>query len=153
MDSAFTLSDVSNIIDRCFNANRVTDILNNLKNEKHPFADYCIKRIQEKSPIAQEVTLRLLRNAVNLDFHDVLLEEINAMKNLILHSKDFEIVMTNKILPQEKREKFCKFSKKLSEITKKDVDFYFANQKENLKNIHLEIKKNSLLPNRVHLTI
>jgi len=128
----------------------VSDIIKNLEAEIHPFAHYCIKRINEKSPIALEVTLRLLRKARNLDYYDILNEELNTMKNLILHSKDFETIMKNKSLTPDKREKKLKFHKNFNEIGEKDIEFYFDRKEQNLKNIQLEIKKNSLLPNRVH---
>lgn len=121
--------------------------------ENHPFAQYCIKRINERSPIAMEVTLRLLRKARNLDYYDILTEEINTMKKLILHSKDHEIIMNNKMLDPDKREKSLRFEKSFLEIGEADIDFYFENKEENIKNIQLEIKKNSLLPNRVIISL
>ena len=71
------------------------------------------------------------------------------MKKLILFSKDHEIIMKNKILPPNERNKNHVFTKTLKEITQQDIDFYFENKEDTLKNINLEIKKNSLLPNRV----
>ena len=57
--------------------------------------------------------------------------------------------MKNKILPPNERNKNHVFTKTLKEITQQDIDFYFENKEDTLKNINLEIKKNSLLPNIV----
>jgi hypothetical protein len=120
-----------------------------LEAERHPFADYCLKRIEERSPLALEVTLKLLRNARDLSYYDILVEEMNATKKLVLHSKDFEAIMKNKMLPHDKRDKHVRYSKTLKQLSKADIEFYFTNPEEVLKNITLEIKKNSLLPVRV----
>jgi enoyl-CoA hydratase/carnithine racemase len=141
----FSLAHVVKDINRLFRFNTVNEILEALKLENSTFADWCVNQIEYKSPLALEVTLRMLRNAMTLNYYEILKQEINVAKNMILNNKDFDLFMENKLSYSKKR---VKYPGSLSSIKKEDVDKMF-NDANILNKIKLDVKENAMLPLRL----
>jgi len=139
----FSLVHVVKDINRLFRFNTVKEIYEALKEENTYFSEMCLEFLDKKSPLSLEVTLRLLRNARKMNYTEIIKQEINVAKNMIMKNKDFDSFMKNKIAHSKKEN--IKFSKNLSQITTDDVDEMFQDSKI-LSNVKLDVKDNSLLP-------
>jgi enoyl-CoA hydratase/carnithine racemase len=138
----FSLVHVVKDINRLFRFDSVKEIYEALNEENSYFSEFCLNSLDKKSPLSLEVTLKLLRNARKMNYTEIIKQEINVAKNMILKNKDFELIMQNRISHSKDQ---VKFSKNLSQITKEDVDEIFQDSKI-LSNIKLDVKDNSLLP-------
>jgi enoyl-CoA hydratase/carnithine racemase len=59
-----TLAEHRDLIDRCFTANSVEEIINNLSHEvHHPFAKAALEKIQKNCPMSLKVTFELMRRS------------------------------------------------------------------------------------------
>jgi enoyl-CoA hydratase/carnithine racemase len=142
---SYSLATQLKDINRLFRFSTVKEIAENLKKENTPFAEFCLKKIENRSPIALECTLRLLRNASKLSYSEVIRQELTVAKNIITRSKDFQIAMENK-------EKKMKYSKNLSQVTKEEIDSYFCEKTAGLDNFKLAMKPSSLLPTNEYIS-
>jgi enoyl-CoA hydratase/carnithine racemase len=129
-------------INRCFRFDTIKDIKQALAEEDTEFSRFCLERLNQKSPISLAVTLRLLRNARNLDYSEILQQELIVSKNILLKSKDFENYMENKT-----SRKTTTFEHR--DLSKEEVDSYFEDV--DMTNINLDLKQHSLLPNRDYI--
>lgn len=57
-------------INRCFFADTLEKIKENLRNENTRFAKYCLEKFEEQDPIALNVTLSLLRKAIKTSYSE-----------------------------------------------------------------------------------
>lgn len=144
-DTGNSLSYAKNEINRCFRFNTVKEIINCLKEENTPFAEICLEMINKKSPISLEVTLKMLRSAKSLGYSEVIKQEINVVKNIVMNSPDFDLAMEHKI----NKKKDLKFSKSVFDYSESDINEYF--KEADVKNIKLDLKSHTLLPQRQYL--
>lgn len=142
--SYFSLAHVVKDINRLFRFDTVKEIYEALKEETSPFADWCVEQLESKSPLALEVTLRMLRNAKKMNYYEIITQEINVAKNMVIKNKDFDIFMENKISHTGAK---VKFPGSINDITKEEVDQMFADS-HILANVQLDVKTNALLPHR-----
>jgi enoyl-CoA hydratase/carnithine racemase len=97
-----TLAEHRDLIDRCFTANSVEEILNNLSREAHhPFAKQAFEKIQKNCPMSVKATFELMRRnkgkslkeALRLEFRVgfrmVRREDIKEGVKAVLINKDF----------------------------------------------------------------
>jgi enoyl-CoA hydratase/carnithine racemase len=129
-------------INRCFRFDTIEEIKEALETEKSDFSEFCLKRLNKKSPISLAVTLRMLRNARKLDYSEIIKQEITVVKNIILRSKDFDIYMGNKINRQK-----TQFENRT--VSHEEVDSFF--EEVEVGKINLDLQQHSLLPNRDYI--
>lgn len=145
----FSLAHIVKDINRLFRFNTVKEIYEALREENNNFSEMCLEMLDEKSPLALEVTLRMLRNARKMNYTEIIKQEINVAKNMIVKNKDFDLAMqariTNKTNEKVDTEKNVKFARSLSQITKEDVDEIFEDSKI-LSKIKLDVVNDALLP-------
>lgn len=88
----FSLESVQNAIYRCFSCNSLQEIKERLQLEKEigckEWAEKTLDQLNSNSPLALELTLSLLRQAADLQWHQCLELEYNISANLSRH-KDF----------------------------------------------------------------
>ncbi len=70
-------------INRCFYSSTIEEIIDNLKRENTPFANQCLKHMNENSLMSMKLTLKLLREARSSDYKGCLQKEINLALNII----------------------------------------------------------------------
>ena len=85
------------MIDRCFLPNSVEAIMDNLRREDHPFAAQILKRMEANSMLSMKIALRMIREAKNKCFGDVLRMEMNVALNKI-EDEDFALGVSNILL-------------------------------------------------------
>jgi enoyl-CoA hydratase/carnithine racemase len=144
----FSLAHIVKDINRLFRFNTVKEIYEALKEENSYFSEMCLEYLDNKSPLALEVTLRMLRNARKMNYTEIMKQEINVAKNMIIKNKDFDLAMQSRISKystDENDRNNVKFGKTLSQVTEEDVDAIFEDSKI-LSKIKLDVKDNSLLP-------
>jgi enoyl-CoA hydratase/carnithine racemase len=129
-------------INRCFRFDTVAEIKSALKEENTEFSNFCLNRLNKKSPVSLAVTLQMLRNSRKLDYSEIIQQEINVARNIITKSKDFELYMANKLTKQK-----TKFEDR--NLSKEEVDSYFEDV--DYSSINLDLKQHSLLPNRDYI--
>jgi len=143
-------------INKYFRFDSLKDIMESLQENISidPFAAKCLESMQSKSLIALEVTLALLRKAKSLDYEQCMRMEMNAAKNLIIKSPDFESFFDNSINNKN--------SKGKSTANQEETKRFFASEysqdfireliesESGTENIELEVKANSLLPNKTY---
>jgi hypothetical protein len=108
-----------------------------------------LKKIEERSPIALEATLKLLRYATKNDYYDTLKEELKVAKNIILYNDDFNVSMENKINNNKNVGKKFSNNSFSGENFQNKINKIFENNE--IKNIKLDVKPHSMLPNKDYL--
>lgn len=146
-------------INKYFRFNSIKEILECLKENSNvdPFAVQCYEAMKNRSLIAMEVTLTLLRKAKNLDYEECQKMEMNAAKNLITKTKDFENYFENKINKSLDKNNNIKNNKKILNNSIKESEYFvkeyssdfikeLIENESGIQNIEFELKSNSLLP-------
>jgi hypothetical protein len=135
------------MIDRCFYYDTVEEIMQALKNERHPFAKQCLTQMKKNSMTSMKLALRMLRNANNMDYEQCLKMELNVAFNKI-QDADFDLGVAKILMsPKPKGAKGHAdpgFEKKIND---RDLDRYFEPTKWS-KEVNVNIVENSLLPTR-----
>ena len=55
------------------------------------------QKLKKKSAMSAGVTLRLIRNAKNLNYYEIIKQEINVAKNMVMKNPDFDLFIENKL--------------------------------------------------------
>jgi len=85
-----TLLQHREMIDRCFWSNSIEEIMDALKRETHPFAKEILQKMECNSMISMKLALKMLRQAKNIGYGEVLKMELNVALNKVEDS-DFEL--------------------------------------------------------------
>lgn len=87
-------------INRCFYANTMEEIVENLKKENTKFSRYCLQRFEENDQVALNVTLALLRKAERMSYSECCHAELKANLNLLKNENnvDANTPMTKELL-------------------------------------------------------
>lgn len=80
----------TDLINRCFYANSVEEIMHNLQMENTPFAQMCLKKMSSNSMLSMKLTLEMLRRAKAMDYKGCLQLELNVALNKI-QDKEFDL--------------------------------------------------------------
>ena len=96
-DIAHSILKHREMIDRCFLPNSVEAIMENLRQEQHPFAAQILERMEANSMLSMKIALRLVREAKNKCFGDALRAEMNVALNKI-GDADFALGVSNILL-------------------------------------------------------
>lgn len=145
-------------INKYFRFNSLKEIMECLEQNTSidPFAAKCFEDIKRKSLIALEVTLALLRKAKSLDYEQCMRMEMNAAKNLVLKSPDFESFFENSsrhnINSNKKSADRKETQNKGIFASEYSQDFIreLLESESGTENIELEVKPNVLLPNKTY---
>jgi enoyl-CoA hydratase len=78
------------MIDRCFWSNSVEEIIDALKRETHPFAKEILQKMECNSMLSMKLALKMLREAKNKSYGDILKMEMNVALNKV-NDSDFEL--------------------------------------------------------------
>ena len=89
-DTVRTLLQHRQLIDRCFRADTVEEIMDNLRRESHPFAQEILKKMEGNSMLSMKVALKMLRKAQNLGYGEIMKMELNVALNKA-NDADFEL--------------------------------------------------------------
>lgn len=73
------------MINRCFLAQSVEEIMENLEKENSSFARKCLTAMKKNDMLAMRLTLRLIREAQNSDYATCLRKEVDVLGNLLKH--------------------------------------------------------------------
>ena len=71
------------LIDRCFYPDSVEEIMSNLREETHPFAAQVLQKMEANSMLSMKIALKMVRNAKNMCYGEVLKMELNAALNKV----------------------------------------------------------------------
>lgn len=87
-------------INRCFFANSIEEIKENLKKENSRFSKYCLKKFEENDTVALNMTLNLLRKAEKSSYSECCHLEMKVMINLLKneHNVDKNTPMTSELI-------------------------------------------------------
>ena len=78
------------MIGRCFYSNSIEEIMQNLREENHPFATKCLEAMKRNSDLSMRLALKMLRQAQNTDYASCLRMEVNVASKMI-ETKEFDI--------------------------------------------------------------
>jgi len=87
-------------INRLFRFSSLEEITDALKREEadgSKFASACLKRMQANSELSMKLSLRMIREAKNLDFKGALKNEVNVSLNKIM-DKEFDLGVSEVLL-------------------------------------------------------
>ncbi len=149
------LEGVIKKINKYFRFNSVKEIMEALKENIYldPFAAECYEEMKNKSFIAMEISLALIRKAKNLNYSECQRMEMNAAKNLIMKSTDLENYYDNRAREAKnknnnKRSKIQEANTIFEKDYSKDFIRELLEKESGTEKIELEIKENSILPNK-----
>jgi enoyl-CoA hydratase/carnithine racemase len=139
-------------INKYFRFNSIKEILRELDDNRQydSFAEICFNAINQRSLIANQVTLSLIRRAKNLNYEQTQRLEMNAAKNIIMKNPDFDAYFktdSSKKNPKKFNKDANKIFLKIEEISN-DLVTEILESDSGTNNIELELKKNSLLPTK-----
>ena len=77
------------MISRCFYANSIEEIKDNLRKESSPFAQECLDAMERNSDLSMRLALKMLRQAQNLDYTNCLKMEVKVASRMI-DTNDFD---------------------------------------------------------------
>lgn len=151
-DPVKTLLQHDEMIDRCFWPNSVEEIMDNLRRETHPFAKEALQRMEANSMLSMKLALKMLREARNLGFGEVLKMELNVALNKA-HDSDFELGVHKVLMrPSMHGQHLVRPNPGfLQEVSDDLVRSYFA-ENEWARRIDLDVVENALLPTRHFFT-
>ena len=154
-----TIENLMKSINKYFRFNTLKEIMECLAENASidPMAAHCYEAMQHRSLIAMEVTLLLLRKAKSLDFEQCMRMELNAAKNLITKSPDFESFFdySKKINSNNKEKKSGSKEENVNkgifaEEYSQDFISELLESPSGIENIELEMRPNALLPNKTY---
>ena len=73
----------ADMISRCFYANSIEEIKENLKKETSPFAQECLEAMDRNSDLSMRLALKMLREAQNMDYINCLRMEVKVASSII----------------------------------------------------------------------
>jgi enoyl-CoA hydratase len=111
------------LIDECFSANSVEEIVARLQSTSHPWADETRNALQTKSPTSLKVTLKALRLATTLNFHQCMQMEFGIATEFLKNHDFFEGIRAVLI---DKDQKPAWQPNTLEQVDKSIVDRYFS---------------------------
>ena len=82
-ETAKSLMQHRQLIDRCFWHDSVEEIMESLSRESHPFAQEVLERMQKNSMLSMKLALKMIRKAKNLAYGETLKMEMNVAMNKI----------------------------------------------------------------------
>jgi enoyl-CoA hydratase/carnithine racemase len=85
------------IIRRCFYPDSVQGIMELLRKDGTEFADRCLRTMEQASPLALELTLRLLREARSKGYAEAMAQELGVAINRATDS-EFPIILEQRVL-------------------------------------------------------
>lgn len=132
------------LIDRCFWHNSVEDIMEALRKEADPFAATILKRMEANSMLSMKTALKMVREARNMDYGEVLKMELNVALNKAKDSETAFGVKNVLLKPSSSKIENPGFS---AQISSQQVESLFETNKY-LSQIDLKIVENALLPTR-----
>ncbi|KAM4870521.1 3-hydroxyisobutyryl-CoA hydrolase, mitochondrial isoform X1 [Urocitellus parryii] len=121
-DKSFILEDHLDKINRCFSANTVEQIIENLQQDGSPFALEQLKVINQMSPTSLKITLRHLIKGSSQTLKDVLTEEYR-MSQACMRGHDFHEGVRAVLVDKDQSPKWKPAN--LKEVTDEDLDNYF----------------------------
>jgi len=141
------------LIDRCFWPDSVEQIMENLRRETHPIAKDFLSRMESNSMTSMKIALKMLRQARNMCFGQVLKMELNVALNKVM-DEDFELGV-KQVLMKPKAAKIDTINGQRqpanpgfsTDVSAERVDSYFE-ENEFTKRIDLDVVEGSLLPTR-----
>ena len=151
-DKVRSLLQHRQLIDRCFRADSVEEIMENLQKENHPFAQEVLEKMQGNSMLSMKLALKMLREAQNLGYGEIMKMELNVALNKA-NDSDFELGVKEVLMKRwPKSSGRTRLGARLNPGFEKDVsdaqvESYFAENKY-AKDIDLDIVENALLPTR-----
>ncbi|VTJ82057.1 Hypothetical predicted protein [Marmota monax] len=107
---------------RCFSANTVEQIIENLQQDGSPFALEQLKVINQMSPTSLKITLRHLIKGSSQTLKDVLTEEYR-MSQACMRGHDFHEGVRAVLVDKDQSPKWKPAN--LKEVTDEDLDNYF----------------------------
>nr|XP_026244841.1 3-hydroxyisobutyryl-CoA hydrolase, mitochondrial [Urocitellus parryii] len=121
-DKSFILEDHLDKINRCFSANTMEQIIENLQQDGSPFALEQLKVINQMSPTSLKITLRHLIKGSSQTLKDVLTEEYR-MSQACMRGHDFHEGVRAVLVDKDQSPKWKPAN--LKEVTDEDLDNYF----------------------------
>ncbi|KAM5155700.1 3-hydroxyisobutyryl-CoA hydrolase, mitochondrial isoform 1-T1 [Callospermophilus lateralis] len=121
-DKSFILEEHLDKINRCFSANTVEQIIENLQQDGSPFALEQLKIINQMSPTSLKITLRHLIKGSSQTLKDVLTEEYR-MSQACMRGHDFHEGVRAVLVDKDQSPKWKPAN--LKEVTDEDLDNYF----------------------------
>ncbi|XP_048664933.1 3-hydroxyisobutyryl-CoA hydrolase, mitochondrial [Marmota marmota marmota] len=121
-DKSFILEEHLDKINRCFSANTVEQIIENLQQDGSPFALEQLKVINQMSPTSLKITLRHLIKGSSQTLKDVLTEEYR-MSQACMRGHDFHEGVRAVLVDKDQSPKWKPAN--LKEVTDEDLDNYF----------------------------
>lgn len=118
----FSLAEHLPLINKCFNANRVSEILHNLRKEDNDFANQTLKLLAKMSPTGLKVTKRQLDLGAELDLKDCLRMEYRLMVHH-LEESDFKEGVRALLIDKDQTPKW--YPRTIEEVTYSHVDSFF----------------------------
>ncbi|TKT80965.1 enoyl-CoA hydratase/isomerase family protein [Aquamicrobium sp. LC103] len=120
------LASLQDVIERCFSAATVEEILERLDAERGGHADWAAKQaatIRTKSPTSLKIALRQMQEGAKADFEECMRIEYRIVNRVITGHEFFEGVRAV-IIDKDGEPKWAPAS--LPEVDEADVDAYFA---------------------------
>ena len=117
------IRDHARVIDRCFSAPTVSDIIDALEAEDGYFAIEAADTMRTKSPTSMLVTHRQLRGAAGLDFDSVMRREFR-MACAFLAGHDFFQGIRAAVIDKDRKPRWD--PARLEDVSAEDIDSYFA---------------------------
>lgn len=116
------LIEQKKLIETCFSANTVEEIMARLKQSNDPFAHKTLETLQKKSPLSLKVTLEQLKRAASLSY-----DEVNAMEYKIAcqfaKTPDFHEGVRAAVIDKDQRPVWQPAS--LSDVSPEMISAYF----------------------------
>lgn len=136
------------LIDRCFWPNSVEEIMDNLRRETDPIAKDFLARMESNSMTSMKIALKMLREARNMCFGEVLKMELNVALNKVMDD-DFalgvkQVLMKPRISSGQHQRVNPGFS---ADVSDELVNSYFVENPWASK-VDLDIVQGALLPTR-----
>jgi enoyl-CoA hydratase/carnithine racemase len=127
------LAEQQTLIDRCFNAETIEDILNRLNQESSDFAQNTVSNLLKKSPTSLKVTLALLRKTKQVTIEQCLQMDYRLVKHF-LRNHDFSEGVRAVVIDKDNQPQWQ--PKKLEDITDEAVSKYFEPLGQELEFVH-----------------
>uniref|UniRef100_A0A8C9Q834 3-hydroxyisobutyryl-CoA hydrolase n=1 Tax=Spermophilus dauricus TaxID=99837 RepID=A0A8C9Q834_SPEDA len=122
-DKSFILEEHLDKINRCFSANTVEQIIENLQQDGSPFALEQLKVINQMSPTSLKITLRHLIKGSSQTLKDVLTEEYRMSQACMVRIFFFKYDFLRVLVDKDQSPKWKPAN--LKEVTDEDLDNYF----------------------------
>ena len=121
--------------------------MESLKKESHPFAKQCLEAMGRNSMLSMKLTLKMMRNAINMDYEQCLRMELNVAFNKI-QDKDFDLGVAEVLMkPKSKNAAYKTAPAWDKNVKESDLVRYFDPSKWS-EQVNLGIVENALLPTR-----